>query len=204
MACTQSESPVNQCGGLARQTADGRQLEWVHGAVERWSGCWPDSQAYGGRAVVMAMTASGLTALGLSHIRHSVKLLFAIAIKGGVRLQKGWKGRRVEEEEEQMGSWAAGQVGSWVHGHFKLAPCARVCSPSRHGAHREHREHREEAGGTEVSARLEVTLEQGQGCPPSMATLKLKLSIVLCRLHWTRGRLRTCRDKIERERVRDY
>lgn len=119
----------------------------------------------------MAMTASGLTALGLSHIRHSVKLLFAIAIKGGVRLQKGWKGRRVEEEEEEeeMGSWAAGQVGSWVHGHFKLAPCTRVCSPRRRGAHREHREHREnreEAGGTEVSARLEVTLEQGQGCPP--------------------------------------
>lgn len=41
------------------------------------SGSLPDSQA-----VVMAMTASGLAALGLSHIRHSVKLLFAIAMRG--------------------------------------------------------------------------------------------------------------------------
>lgn len=40
--------------------------------------CWTVRQS----TVVMAMTASGLAALGLSHIRHSVKLLFAKAMRG--------------------------------------------------------------------------------------------------------------------------
>lgn len=90
MACTQSESPVNQCGSLAQQTQrDGGEGAQCAGVDAGWLDSLANSQGGGGgrqpgsQAVVMAMTASRLTALGLSHIRHSVKLLFAIAIKGG-------------------------------------------------------------------------------------------------------------------------
>lgn len=68
----------------------------------RGSGSSLDSQA-----VVMAMTASGLAALGLSHIRHSVKLLFAIARRG----------KREGEYGKGMGAgrWGSGPLQIRTH-----------------------------------------------------------------------------------------
>lgn len=65
-----------ECEGKGKEKGRAEQRVSCRG-WRSGSGSLPDSQA-----VVMAMTASGLAALGLSHIRHSVKLLFAIAMRG--------------------------------------------------------------------------------------------------------------------------
>lgn len=135
--------------------------------------CWTVRQS----TVVMSMTASGLAALGLSHIRHSVKLLFAKAMRG----------------EEGLGGLGHGSRGKGlaggVHGHFKLAhtPFTSVSQRCWQRGTAKVRVARRERGdkGKEVQ-------EPPPSPLPSLARvtlkLKLKLSIVFCRLHWTRGR----------------
>lgn len=63
--------------------------------------CWTVRQS----TVVMAMTASGLAALGLSHIRHSVKLLFAKAMRWAKGSGGGGLGHGSRVKGKGAGRW---------------------------------------------------------------------------------------------------